>query len=145
RPSARPVACRMVRFPGGDPGRVQRAYGRVVSGNSFPRLRLRPPLGRFLRADEAATPGGAPVVVVSHDYWQTRLGGGPAAIGRSIRVNDRPLTIIGVAPAGFQGTVLGLNFDMWAPATLAPLLLGASAERTHRSLRAYSVLPRLPP
>jgi putative ABC transport system permease protein len=139
------IAFRMVPLSTGEPGQVQRAYGLLVSGNYFTALRLRPALGRFLREDEVARPGGEPVLVVSYDYWQTHLGGDRSAIGRSIRVNDRLLTVIGVAPPRFQGTVLGLNFDMWAPATLAPLLLGGSAELTDRSLRGYAVLARLAP
>jgi predicted permease len=137
------VAFRMAPFSVGEPGRVQRAYGELVSGNYFAVLRLRPALGRFLREDEAAQPGGAPVTVVSYDYWRTHLGSDASTIGRSIRVNDRLLTVIGVAPPRFQGTVLGLNIDMWAPATLAPLLFSGSPELTDRSLRGYSVLGRL--
>ena len=137
------IAYRMAPFNVGDPGRVQRAYGLLVSGNYFTMLGLRPALGRFLRDEEVTRAGGEPVLVVSYDYWKTRLGGDPAAIGRSLRVNDRLLTVVGVTPQRFQGTVLGLNFDMWAPATLAPALLGGSPELTDRSLRGYSVLARL--
>jgi predicted permease len=138
-----PIAYRMAPFSVGEPGRVQRAYGLLVSGNYFTMLGLRPALGRLLRDDEVVRPGGEAVLVVSYDYWTTRLGGDPAVIGRSLRVNDRLLTIVGVTPPRFQGTVLGLTFDMWAPATLAPALLGGSPELTDRSLRGYSVLGRL--
>jgi predicted permease len=138
-----PIAYRMAPFSVGEPGRVQRAYGLLVSGNYFRMLGLRPALGRLLRDDEVVAAGREPVLVVSYDYWKTRLGGDPAAIGRTLRVNDRVLTVVGVTPSRFQGTVLGLNFDMWAPATLAPALLGGSPELTDRSLRGYSVLGRL--
>ena len=140
-----PIAFRMAPFNVGEPGRVQRAYGLLVSGNYFTALGLRPALGRLLGTGDVSQPGGAPVVVVSHDYWRTRLGGDAAAIGRLIRVNDRVLTVVGVAPPRFQGTVLGLAFDLFAPATLAPALLGGSAELTDRSLRGYSVIGRLAP
>ena len=79
---------------------------------------------------------------MSHDYWRAHLGGDPAAIGRTIRVNDQRLTIVGVTPPRFQGTVLGLNFDMWAPATLAPTVLAGSRELEDRALRGYSALAR---
>jgi predicted permease len=137
------IAFRMAPLSTGEPGQVQRAYGLLVSGNYFTALGLRPALGRFLREDEAARPGGEPVIVVSYDFWQNRLGADPAAIGRSIRVNDQVLTVIGVAPPRFQGTALGLNFEMWVPATLAPVLLGGSAELTDRSLRGYAAIGRL--
>jgi len=138
-----PIAFRMVPFTVGERGQVQRVYGLLVSGNYFSALGLRAALGRLIRADEAVRPGGEPVVVVGYDYWQTRLGGDPAIVGRTMHVNDRVLTVIGVAPPRFQGTVLGLNFDMWAPATMAPELLAGSGELDDRSLRGYAMLGRL--
>ena len=136
-------AYRMVAFNVGERGRVERTYGQFVSGNYFSALGLSPALGRFLRPDEAATAGGEPVAIVSYDYWQTRFNGSPEVLGRTIRVNELPLTIIGVAPRGFQGTVLMLKFDLWVPATLAPTLLAGSRELDDRSLRGYSVVGSL--
>jgi predicted permease len=136
------IAFRMVPFTVGEPGRVERAYALLVSPNYFTALGLRPAAGRFPRPDEFLRPGGEPVVVVSHDYWRAHLGGDPAAIGRAIRVNDQRLTIVGVTPPRFQGTVLGLSFDMWAPATLAPTLLAGSRELEDRALRGYSAIAR---
>src|SRR5262245_15442228 len=139
------LAFRMVPFNVGEIGRVERTYGMLVSGNYFSSLGLQPALGRFLRSDEAARPGGEPVVVISHDYWQTRFAGDRNVLGRTIRVNDRPLNIIGVAPAKFQGTLLMLTFDLWVPATMAPELLGGSRELEDRTLRGYAVIGKLPP
>src|SRR5260221_452468 len=113
-------AFRMVPFNVGDSGRPERTHGLLVSGNYFSALGLRPALGRFLRADEAERPGGASVVVISYPYWQTRFSGAPTVLGRTLRVNDRQLTIVGVAPERFQGTVTMLAFDLWVPATMAP-------------------------
>ena len=59
--------------------------------------------GRFITPDEVARPGAEPVAVLSHDYWQTHFGGAPTAVGQTIRVNDRDLTIIGVAPEELPG------------------------------------------
>src|SRR6185503_6775536 len=92
------VAFRMAAFNVGEAPRVERTYGLLVSGNYFAALRLQPALGRFLRPDEGVRPDADPVVVISHDYWQTRMGGDAAVLGRMIRVNDRMLTIIGVTP-----------------------------------------------
>src|SRR5262249_33494165 len=102
-------------------------------------------LGRFIQPEETARPGGEPVVVISYEFWRTRFSAAPDALGRSIRVNDRELTIIGVAPPRFQGTILAVDFSLWAPATMAPLLLAGSAELEDRSLRGYSVIGRLAP
>ena len=124
-------------------GSIERTYGQLVSGNYFDALGLQPAAGRFLRLDEADTPGGQPVVVISYPLWQSRYRGAPDAIGRSIRVNDRELSIIGVTPRRFQGTVLGLSFDMWVPATLAPVLSEGSTELQNRSSRGYAAMGRL--
>jgi putative ABC transport system permease protein len=137
------IAFRMVPFTIGERGRVERAYALLVSANYFSGLGLRPAAGRLLGPGDLARPGGEPVVVISHDYWQSHLRTDPAAIGRTLRVNDQLLTIVGVAPPRFQGTVLGLNFDMWAPATLAPAVMAGSRELDDRGLRGYSVLGRL--
>ena len=114
------LAFRMIPLYVGDSGRVERSSGLLVSDNYFPSLGLVPALGRFPRADEVARPGGAPVVVISHDYWQTRFGSSPDALGRAMRVNGAALAIVGVAPRGFKGTVMRLAFDFWIPATMAP-------------------------
>ena len=127
----------------GQPGEVDRAYGMFVSGNYFEGLGLRPALGRFFRPEEAATPGAEPVAVISHDFWQTRLGGSADAISRTLRVNGRDLTIIGVAPRGFLGTVLRLRFDVFMPATMAPVVISGSRELERRTSRGYAVIGRL--
>ncbi len=137
------VASRMAPLNVGEGGRTERTYAQLVSGNFFAALRLRPAAGRFIRADEVERPGAEPVVVLSHDYWQTHFGGSPSAVGQTIRVNDRPLTIIGVAPEGFQGTILALQFDLWVPATLAPALFAGSTELESRGQRGYSAMGRL--
>ena len=139
------LAFRSVPFNVGESVHTERFYGLLVSGNYFSALGLRPALGRFIQPEDAARPGGERVLVISHEYWQTHFGGSPGVLGQSIRVNDRPLTIIGVAPPQFQGTVLFMNFSFWTPATLAPVLFAGSTELEDRSQRGYSVLGRLAP
>jgi predicted permease len=137
------LAFRMVPLSVGESGRTARAYGLLVSGDYFAALKLKPAAGRFIREDEAARPGGEPVMVVSYDYWQTHLGGASDVIGRALRVNDHMITVVGVAPSRFQGTVLGLNFDVWIPATMAPVLFSGSRELEDRSVRGYMMMTRL--
>jgi len=139
------MAFRMTPFTIGSSEHAERTYGLLVSGNYFAALGLQPAAGRFLHPDEAAVAGGASVVIISHEFWETRYQASPGAIGQTLRVNDRPLTIIGVAPAGFQGSVLGLNFDLWVPATMAPVLLGGSRELDDRTSRGYTIMARLAP
>lgn len=139
------LAFRMTSLYVGEPGQVERAYGLLVSGNYFSALGLQPALGRFFRPDEVAQPGGEPVVVISHAYWQSHFAGAPTAVGQVVRVNSRALTIVGVAPQGFQGTVLRLKFDLWLPATMAPVLLNGSRELDQRSVRGYTATGLLRP
>lgn len=139
------LAFRMIPLYVGDSGRVERSSGLLVSDNYFPALGLVPALGRFPRADEVARPGGAPVVVISHDYWQTRLGGSSDALGRAMRVNGAALAIVGVAPRGFKGTVMRLAFDFWIPATMAPVLLNGARDLDDRALRGFTVAGYLAP
>ena len=137
------VASRMAPLNVGEAGRTERTYAQLVSGNFFSALGLRPAAGRFIQPDEAERPGAEPVVVLSHDYWQRNFAGASTAVGQTIRVNDLPLTIIGVAPEAFQGNVLALQFDLWVPATLAPALFAGSRELESREQRGYSVMGRL--
>jgi predicted permease len=137
------LAFRMVALNIGEASRNERSYALLVSGNYFSALGLTPALGRFIRADEVTRAGAEPVVVISHGYWQTHFGGEPSVLGQTLRANDRDLTIVGVTPEQFQGTVMGLQFDLWVPATLAPALLAGSRELDDRSLRSYNVMGRL--
>ena len=133
------IAFRMIPLYVGERGQVERSTGLLVSDNYFAGLGLTPALGRFLRADEVQTPGGAPAVVISFDYWQTRFGGSASVLGQRIRINTVDLSVVGVAPRGFHGTVMRLVFDFWLPATLAPAVLGGSRDLEDRGLRAYTV------
>src|SRR3989337_2251681 len=130
---------RMIPLYVGERGQVERSTGLLVSDNYSTGLGLTPALGRFLRPDEVTRPGEAPVVVISHDYWQTRFGGAATAIGQRVRVNGAELTIVGVTPRGFQGTVMRLVFDFWLPATLAPAVLNGARDLDDRSVRGYTV------
>ena len=139
------IAFKMVPLYVGERGRVERSSGLLVSDNYFSSLRLTPALGRFFRPEEVQAPGGAPVAVISYDYWQTRYSGQPAALGQRIRVNGADLTIVGVAPREFKGTMMRLMFDVWLPATLAPVLLNGARDLEDRNAREYSVTGFLAP
>ena len=97
------LAFRMAPLYVGDSGKVERGNGLLVSGNYFSGLGLTPALGRLLRPEDVDHQVGQPVMVISYDYWRTRLGGSADVIGQSMRVNGQTLTIVGVAPEGFQG------------------------------------------
>ena len=139
------LAFKMTPLNIGETGRTERTFGLLVSGNYFRVLGLDPALGRFFTPDEATQAGSAAVAVISDGFWHTRFAGVANPVGRTIRVNDRELTVIGVAPPRFQGTVTGMDFDLWVPATLAPELFVGSRELEDRSLRGYAVMGRLRP
>jgi predicted permease len=85
-------------------GATERVQAELVSGNYFSVLGVTPHLGRvFSSAQDDQLLNGHPVVVLSHDYWVERFAGDPSVVGRIIRVNDHPMTIVGVSAAGFFG------------------------------------------
>ena len=90
-------------------GGVEALPAEVVTGNYFPLLGVPALHGRTLLPSDDVVPGGHPVVMVSYGYWQRRHGGDPAAVGREIRLNGRPFTIVGVAPRAFTGSLRGLS------------------------------------
>ena len=97
-------------------------WGNMVSGNYFDVLGVRPARGRFFAPDEDRAPLAAPVIVVSHDFWRVHLNQDPTAIGRSLLVNGRPFTLIGVAATHFHGIYTGIRADAWVPLMMQPLL-----------------------
>ena len=83
----------------------------MVSAALFPILGVEPAFGRaFTEKEDAAQ---SQLVVVSHRYWRTRLGGDPAALGRLLRIEGQPYTVIGVMPSGFSA--LDPDADIWVP------------------------------
>jgi predicted permease len=137
------LAFRMLPLNFGERGHEERVYAQMVSGNYFSTLGLQPQTGRFLREDEVRQPGGALVAVISHAFWRTHFKDGDDVVGKTLRLNDRVLTVVGVAPENFLGTVVGLKFDLWVPATLAPVLSTGSRELEVRDERGYSAMGRL--
>lgn len=79
-------------------GGPQRTWVEVVSPNAFSALEVTPFLGRTLLPSDGEAHGGAPVVVLSYDCWQTRFGGDPGIVGRVVRLNGQPFKVVGVAP-----------------------------------------------
>jgi putative ABC transport system permease protein len=105
----------------------------TVSGDYFATLGVRPALGRMLSSDDKQA------AVISYGCWRHRYAGDPNAIGKIIRVDDRPLTIVGVAPEDFAGLIV----DIAADATVPVGYLGQ--ELKYRESRWYDVIARLKP
>jgi predicted permease len=99
-------------------GETTKSQGLFVSGSYFPVLGLRPALGRLLGSSDDRTMDGSEVVVLSHAYWQSHMGARPDILDETIIVNGHPMTIVGVAPKGFDGTTVGLNPEVFVPITM---------------------------
>ena len=96
--------------------RAEVVNGQAVSGGYYGGLGVQPSLGRAI-TDEDDEPGAAPVVVLSHQFWQERFRANPAVIGQPLKLNKQSFTIIGVTPPAFTGT---LQVD-FRPAVTIPL------------------------
>jgi predicted permease len=87
----------------------------TISGNYFDALGAKPYLGRFIHASEEHGPNSVPEIVLSYALWHSQFNADPAAIGRTVRINKYPFTIVGVAQPDFRGTELFFAPDLWAP------------------------------
>ncbi len=90
----------------------------LVSANFFSILGIRPVLGRGFLPEEGRDATAAPVVVLSHAVWEQRLGSDPAIVGKTLTLNGRDFTVVGVAPAAFSGLVVGFSPDAWTPMSM---------------------------
>ena len=119
-------------------GQTRSGSGLLVSGSYFPVLGLQPAIGRLLDYNDDRNIGGHFVAVLSHSYWTTRLGGNPAVLNQPIVVNGQSMTIVGVAPRGFNGTTLGQDPDLFVPVTMRQLMVpGWKVFDDRRSYWAY--------
>jgi predicted permease len=116
-----------------------------VSGNYFDVLDIEAARGRFFTEDEASGPDAASVAVISHALWRNALGADPAVVGRTIIVNSQPLTVIGVAPAGFQGTMVGARPAAWLPAALYERVHHAGDPYRWGQMTLFQLFARLAP
>jgi predicted permease len=120
--------------------------GILVSGSYFSVLNLQPALGRLIGPRDEPKLNESAVIVLSHDYWQNRFGGDPDIVNKTLSVNGEQLTIIGVAPAGFSGTIIGARPEVFVPLTLG-WRVRPTASRNEEDRRAYwlYVFARLKP
>ena len=96
-------------------GQTRLIEGQLVSGNFFSLLGVRPLLGRWFLPEEDQTPGRSPVVVLSHSFWQRRLGSDPGVVGKVLTLNGHEFSVVGVAASDFKGIETILAPDFWAP------------------------------
>ena len=130
-------------------GQAEAIWGVMASSNYFDALGVSLVRGRGFRPEESAplaSAGTAPVAVIGYDLWQRQFAGRDDVVGQPIWINGHRLTIIGVAPQGFAGSNVGFAFELWAPITLQPSLLGEPAAKlTWRNSRWLTAFARLRP
>ncbi|HYL99234.1 MAG TPA: ABC transporter permease, partial [Blastocatellia bacterium] len=103
-------------------GSPQRVWAELVTGNYFSVLGIDAMVGRTFTPEEGRFPGGAPLVVLSYDFWQRQFGGEVSAIGKTVKLDGSAFTIIGVAPRDFRGTFALINPDAYIPAGARAML-----------------------
>src|SRR5262245_16216472 len=127
-------------------GEAERGMIELVSGDYFAMLGVEAAHGRVFAPDEGRTIGSSPVIALSYGYWQRRFGGAVSAIGKTMKVNNQPFTIIGVAPESFPGTEPILTVNAYAPLMMkAQLHQNQQDTFTQRGLDGFRVMGRLAP
>ena len=128
---------------GGDPRPVA---AEMVSGSYFAVLGVGPALGRVIEPEDDAEPGAGPVVVLSYDFWQAQFGGAADIAGRKVLIGNHPMTVIGVAAAGFRGIDVGFVPAFWIPTSMyADSNLSTNEDLFNGPERWLQILARLRP
>jgi predicted permease len=134
-----------------DPGLVwgadatDRVRGAFVSANWFDELGYGPVMGRLLHQDRDDSPDDARAVVLGEEFWSARLGRDPDIVGKMVSVNDRPATVIGIAPRGFNGLRIQSDIKIWLPITQIDYFVPGSKFKADWSAGGAEVFARLRP
>ena len=104
---------------------TEKAVGEVVTTNYFASLGTRAEIGRLFLPDESDAQGSSPLVVLSHRFWVRSFNADPRVVGQTVRLNRYPVTVVGVAPEGFQGTTV-VAVDLWVPMSLVTFVTGST-------------------
>ncbi|MEN3326731.1 MAG: hypothetical protein V7638_1538 [Acidobacteriota bacterium] len=133
-------------FKFGEANEVEQIWGEAVSGNYFDVLGVAAQRGRTFSADEDVVPRRNPVAVISHSLWQRRFNSDPELIGKTVTLNEQPLTVIGIAPPQYTGMMRGLSIEIWVPMAMMPAV-EAIGDRTltSRGNRGLYMVGRLKP
>ena len=121
--------------------------GMRVSGNLLPLMGVEPTIGRAFRPDEDQVKGRDAVVILSHVLWEQEFASDPGVLGRSIRINGAPFTVIGVAPASFTGMNQYVRADFIVPMMMSPRLINdaKAGSLEARDVRDLTLKGRLRP
>ena len=99
---------------------LERIWGLIVTENYFDMLGVNPELGRFFHEEANQGPGSDPYIVLADGFWRQRFGANSRVIGQAIHIDGHPFTILGVAPAEFHGTIVGVDPQYFVPMMMQP-------------------------
>ena len=129
-----------------DPGDLELIWGEAVSANYFSLLGVPAHAGQLFTkaAGNERVPGSYPAIVISHGLWKRRFNSDPSLIGKTVRINNQPLTVIGVAPPEFTGLWRGLSTEIWIPVTMLSVVEAPNGADlvTHRNSRWLILIGR---
>ncbi len=117
----------------------------MVSGNYFPALGVGSALGRVLLPSDDTTKDGNPVAVLSNNYWSGHLGSDPNILNKTVEVNGRPFTVVGVAAKGFSSAVWGTTPDVFVPMSMKHEITPAWDDLENRRAQWLNIIGRLKP
>ena len=126
-------------------GATERIAGELVSGTYFQVLGVDAALGRLLTPDDNRRPGEHPVAVLSYKFWQNRFASDPNVIGKQIKLNDYPITIVGVSAKGFDGTDPSFSPDVRVPMMMKKIMTPGWDDLKNRRSTWANVFARLKP
>src|SRR3989475_11536663 len=123
----------------------ERVSVELVSGTYFATLGIAPAIGRILTPEDDQVPSGHPFVVLNYNFWKTRFAGDPQIVGKTLTLNNYKMTVVGVAPASFDGVELGFSPKIFIPIMMqAQIIIGNPAdmlkERRNRWVNAFGRL-----
>src|SRR5574340_401064 len=124
---------------------TQLAGASLVSGNYFDVLGVTPALGRMFNAEDNDTEGAHPYAVLSHGFWMRAFGGDTGVIGRRVRINGSPFTVVGVSRAGFTGAEVGVSPDIFLPIVMMRNVNPTAREWNTRFFWWLTTMGRLKP
>jgi predicted permease len=119
------------------------AWVEEASGNYFDVLGIQPYLGRFFHAGDEHGPNSAPYIVLSYAYWHSHFQDDRGVVGRVVRLNKHPFTIIGVAPSEFRGVLLFSASDFFVPLVNQEQLEGANNLNARGIVSVFMTIGRL--
>jgi predicted permease len=119
--------------------------GVLVSGNYFAVLGVNALYGRMITPDDDSGQGAHPVTVVSYGFWKNKLGENQNIVGQTVRINNYPFTVIGVAPPGFYGDTVGDAQDLWVPVAMQEQVINGRKWLEDYNASWLHVIARLKP